>query len=79
MSDGRIEVQIRDIDLGDEIRLGDFFELLASDPGSAHFHPHPLSRDFATSLVQRAGQRRDCFFIAIDVGDVLGYGMLRGW
>jgi ribosomal-protein-alanine N-acetyltransferase len=61
-------------------RLGDFFELLAADEETIRFfHPHPLTREFASALCARQSISLDRYFITDYRGHVVGYSMLRGW
>lgn len=59
-------------------KLGRFFDELHSCPAYQHFHPHPMTADYARHVCEHhAGE--DLYF-AIDGGNrILGYGMLRGW
>ena len=41
------------------------------------FHPHPLVEDAVRDIV--ATSRRDQYYLVLEDGDVLAYGMLRGW
>jgi len=60
--------------------LGEFFELLASDPDTPRlFHPHPLTRTFAHELCARVAGCRDAYFVAWFAGRIVAYWMLRGW
>jgi GNAT superfamily N-acetyltransferase len=60
--------------------LGEFFELLASDPDTPRlFHPHPLTRAFAQELCARVAGCRDAYFVAWFAGRIVAYWMLRGW
>lgn len=60
--------------------LGEFFELLASDPDTPRlFHPHPLTRAYAHELCARAAGCRDAYFVAWFAGRIVAYWMLRGW
>lgn len=57
--------------------LARFFAHLASSEDARHFHPHPFTNDAARA---RAGYRGlDVYCLAVADGEVLGYGMLRGW
>jgi ribosomal-protein-alanine N-acetyltransferase len=62
---------------GLEQNLGAFFEEIAQDPASQHFHPHPFSRAFAKEIACYRGS--DLFCVACAEDRILAYGMLRGW
>ncbi len=73
-------VVIRRIAASDAQRLGEFFELLAADPDVAsYFHPHPLSREFASELCGQVETRRDRYYVAECDGSLVAYSLLRGW
>ena len=57
--------------------LGEFFESLKAAGEEAQFHPHPLDRAEAERRVRYDG--RDLYYVLMDGGRVIGYGMLRGW
>lgn len=61
-------------------RLGDFFELLRADRETVrYFHPHPLTKTFASSLCARPAICLDRYYITLYHGRITGYSMLRGW
>jgi len=73
-------IKIRQLRADDAQGLGELLEELRDDPASAHFHPHPFTRDAARRIAEREGIRRDSYFGAFQEGDsLIGYGMLRGW
>ena len=41
------------------------------------FEPHPFDREHLTSLCDP--KKSDLFYVMTAAGDVLGYGLLRGW
>jgi ribosomal protein S18 acetylase RimI-like enzyme len=53
------------------------FVELGDSGAAAHFHPHPFSPEEAEVRCRYAGP--DCYLAAVAGGEVLGYGMLRGW
>jgi ribosomal protein S18 acetylase RimI-like enzyme len=55
--------------------LADFFA--AIEPEEHFFHPHPLTPETAAQLAHYTGD--DLYYVAVDGGIVLGYGLLRGW
>ena len=57
--------------------LGRFFETLVAHDDERFFHPHPLTRDEAARRAAHEG--RDYYVVSVDAGNVVGYGMLRGW
>ena len=57
-----------------EKKLVRFFDEIVED---VFFHPHEFTLDKAHELSNYAG--KDCYYIALDQEDVVGYGMLRGW
>lgn len=72
------EPVLRPITPADAVFLGEFFERLGADPASEHFHPHPLTAEYAAQL---AGDttRQDEYLVAVGDGEIVGYAMLRGW
>ena len=59
-----------------EHALAKFFSGLRGE-SAAYFHPHPLTDEAATQLAQYQGE--DLYYLLVDNGLVLAYGMLRGW
>lgn len=57
--------------------LGAFLELLARGGEGAFFHPHALSTAKAMEL--SAAETRDLYYVVVCGGEVIAYGMLRGW
>jgi ribosomal protein S18 acetylase RimI-like enzyme len=60
-----------------EVALAAFFEHLRSTGEERRFHPHPLSPEAARERAHYTGV--DVYCLAVARGQVLGYGMLRGW
>ncbi|NGZ08154.1 MAG: GNAT family N-acetyltransferase [Nitrospira sp. LK70] len=57
--------------------LLDLFSIIAADPESRHFHPHPFTAVEADRICGHGGLDR---YFALKVNDrLLAYGMLRGW
>ena len=54
-----------------------FFELLQVRGVEKYFHPHPLTAQSACERAQYLG--KDVYLILFSAGEILGYGMLRGW
>lgn len=60
-----------------EEAIAGFFEHLHESGVATHFHPHPFTRQTARERALYVG--KDVYCVAIAAGEVLGYGMLRGW
>ncbi len=54
-----------------------FFQRLAADGDAAHFHPHPFTEFEAEKICGYVG--KDLYLVATRAGQVLAYGLLRGW
>ncbi len=57
--------------------LVELFQALHEAGDDAEFHPHPFTADEAAKRCQYAG--RDLYYVLVEQGRVLAYGMLRGW
>ena len=57
--------------------LADFFRALVASGTDRAFHPHPLTDAQAT--IRAAYQGADLYYLLVEGGSILGYGMLRGW
>ncbi len=57
--------------------LSRFFERLRSQKVETFFHPHPLTAEEAQK--RAAYQGRDFYCVQVLEGEIIGYGMLRGW
>jgi len=57
--------------------LEEFFAALESAGDSKSFHPHPLTPEAAQRIANYHG--KDLYYVAINEGTILAYGMLRGW
>jgi len=42
-----------------------------------YFYPHPFTDDAIENIIRTA--RKDAYYVLAEGGEVLGYGMLRGW
>ena len=71
-----VTFEIRLLDEELEPAFGTFLERIAADPGNT-FHPHPLTRDAARELC--SSRNADLRYVAIAAGQVMAYGLLRGW
>lgn len=60
-----------------EDALGNLFTALLDAGDEAFFHPHPLTREHAHVVATYCGT--DLYYGLVEGGDILGYGMLRGW
>jgi ribosomal-protein-alanine N-acetyltransferase len=54
-----------------------FFALLTKRGVDKVFHPHPFTVEAARERASYKGN--DLYFVVLELGEVLGYGMLRGW
>jgi ribosomal-protein-alanine N-acetyltransferase len=70
-------VDLRPLRPDDAAALGRFFEAIA--PDEPFFHPHPLTRETAGTICARCGKTRDEYVVAEADGEIVAYGMLRGW
>ena len=71
-------VCVRALTAGDGLALAAFFRSLAEDTrATAHFHPHPLDGPTAERIASYAD--RDLYLGYFAGGEILGYGLLRGW
>lgn len=60
-----------------EAALAELFRALTHADTAREFHPHPLTPEEAARRCRYAG--RDLYYVMVDGGRALGYGMLRGW
>jgi ribosomal protein S18 acetylase RimI-like enzyme len=72
-----MSLRIATIGPGDEDALAALFDVIASDPTSEHFHPHPFTASEAHTRAHYVGQ--DLYALMTFSREVVGYGMLRGW
>jgi ribosomal protein S18 acetylase RimI-like enzyme len=72
-----MSLRIATIGPGDEDALAALFDEIASDLAAEHFHPHPFTVSEAHALANYVGQ--DLYVLMTYLGEVVGYGMLRGW
>ncbi|MGY3581606.1 ribosomal-protein-alanine N-acetyltransferase [Bradyrhizobium sp. USDA 4341] len=62
---------------GHTLLLADLFAVIAADPLSRRFHPHPFTPAEAARICSYRGKDR---YLVLRADDrFLGYGMLRGW
>lgn len=54
-----------------------FFGDVASSGDYEHFHPHPFTPEEAQRRIRYVGE--DLYYVMLEEGRILGYGMLRGW
>ena len=54
-----------------------FFVALRGNAEGLRFHPHPLTAEEAAARCHYKG--KDLYYVLIESGQILGYGMLRGW
>jgi len=57
--------------------LTSFFESMIANKDDEFFHPHPFTAEKAVELCGSPG--KDLYLVAVNAGDVLAYGLLRGW
>jgi ribosomal-protein-alanine N-acetyltransferase len=57
--------------------LQQFFRDLKASGDEVFFSPHPTDADSISRIA--AHQGKDLFYLLVEQGKVLGYGMLRGW
>jgi [ribosomal protein S18]-alanine N-acetyltransferase len=57
--------------------LAEFFEQIVTSGDNHMFHPHPFDRQTASAISHREGL--DQYVVALVDGDIVAYGMLRGW
>ncbi len=57
--------------------LANLFCVLKNNGDDLFFHPHPLTHEEAKKKAEYLGN--DLYFVMKYRGDVVGYGMLRGW
>lgn len=70
-------LEIRSLGPEHEQALSDFFDALKEEGVDAFFHPHALTDEEARRRCLYAG--KDLYYVLVEEGRVLGYGMLRGW
>jgi len=59
------------------VGLSGFFRAFAEGPDRDFFHPHPMTDEVAARICAYDG--RDLYYAACGGGNVLAYGLLRGW
>ncbi len=73
--EGALEIRVPAAGL--ESALAAFFRHLELSGEAARFHPHPFTPEEAAARCRYEG--RDYYCVALAAGEVLAYGMLRGW
>lgn len=58
-------------------RLAEFFEQIVAVGDNHMFHPHPFDRQTASAISNWQGLDR--YVVALVDGNIVAYGMLRGW
>ncbi|MBO9559084.1 MAG: GNAT family N-acetyltransferase [Caulobacter sp.] len=71
------DLQVRRFGASDVELLAAFFGEVAQDPASDRFHPHPFTAEAARRIAEHQG--RDLYLGQFLDGQLVGYGMLRGW
>jgi ribosomal-protein-alanine N-acetyltransferase len=72
-----LAVEIRQVSAADEAALVHFFAVLQARGVDKFFHPHPFTAKAANERATYTGE--DLYYVVTDGGEILGYGMLRGW
>lgn len=73
-----MSIEVRLLERQDASQLETFFQGIAEDDETtAYFHPHAFDADTARAICERQGA--DAYFAALEAGEIVGYGMLRGW
>lgn len=57
--------------------LQQFFQELKASGDEVFFSPHPVYADSICQIAAHDG--KDLYYLLVEHGEVLGYGMLRGW
>lgn len=57
--------------------LAEFFHAVKQEGDDQYFHPHPFTDEEAKRIAHYSG--KDLYYVVVEDGKVLGYGMLRGW
>lgn len=70
-------VQIEEVAPRHVKALSRLFADIVANGDDSTFHPHPLTEEEAFKICRAQGLDR--YFIAISAGEVLAYGLLRGW
>jgi ribosomal protein S18 acetylase RimI-like enzyme len=70
-------LEIRIVNKAMEEPLKDFFVELETRGDEIFFHPHPFTPEEAIKRANYDG--KDLYYVLVSTGEILGYGMLRGW
>lgn len=68
---------VRRLTIADEVALADLFVVIARDASAAYFSPHAFTREEAARVAAYSGL--DLHLGLWSAGDLVGYGLLRGW
>lgn len=60
-----------------QVGLQQFFQELKESGDEVFFSPHPVDADSIRRIAAHDG--KDLYYLLVEHGEVLGYGMLRGW
>lgn len=72
--------EVRAIVAGDVDALDRFFALIATDETVlAYFRPFPFDRANAERIAFRQGIVKDEYYAVFEDGEIIAFGMLRGW
>lgn len=71
------DLRVRPFAPSDVDLLTTFFGEIAADPSADRFHPHPFTADAARAVAEHQG--RDLYLGQFLDGELVGYGLLRGW
>lgn len=72
-----VRLEIVSLRPGHATLLAELFAVIAADPGSRRFHPHPFT---ALEAAHICGYRRDDRYLALRTDErFFAYGFLRGW
>ena len=71
------ELLISQLRPNDASKLSELFSVIQTDPEAKYFHPHPFSHEHARLISLYSG--KDMYLGAFVNGELIGYGMLRGW
>jgi ribosomal protein S18 acetylase RimI-like enzyme len=74
---GARHLEIRIVNKAMDAPLKDFFVELATGGDEIFFHPHPFTPEEAIKRANYDG--KDLYYVLVSTGEILGYGMLRGW
>jgi len=70
-------LEIRRLGPGLEAAAFALLRQIEQDPSGHFFTPHPFTRERIALLAHEPG--KDLYYLLMEAGDALAYGMLRGW